>query len=186
METFNAVADAGVAGVAALDETMPLDVGASEELVGGAPAPNCPARKTWAALASFDLISGAVFDAAVDSVVGVDAVGDAGADVDIKLLPAAVAGAALPALVTCTLTAKLPLQAGVDCPFTPKHSAEEKMAGLVRLELVAAADENRCSLFLQLRDQGSSRRGGNWQVCVSLRRATHSIRIAAPERARWR
>jgi hypothetical protein len=119
VETFNAVAaDAGVAGVAALDETIPLDVGASEELVGGAPAPNCPARKTWAALVSFDLISGAAFDEAVDSVVGVDAVGGAGADVDIKLLPAAVAGAALPPLVTCTLTAKLPLQAGMDCPFT--------------------------------------------------------------------
>jgi hypothetical protein len=130
VETFNAVADAGVAGVAALDETMPLDVGASEELVGGALVPNCPARKTWAALASFDLISGAVFDAAVDPVVDVDAVGDAGADggadVDNKLLPAAVAGAALPALVTCTLTAKLPLQAGEDCPFTPRTFMPKK------------------------------------------------------------
>src|ERR1700675_2922391 len=99
---------------------MPLDVGASEELVGGAPAPNCPARKTWAALVSFDLISGAVFDEAVASVVGADAAGEAEADVDIKLFPAAVAGAALPPLVTCTLTAKLPLQAGVDCPFKPE------------------------------------------------------------------
>jgi hypothetical protein len=130
VETFNAVADAGVAGVAVLDETMPLDVGASEELVGGAPAPNCPARKTWAALASFDFISGAVFDAAVDSVAGVDAAVDAGADVgadvDIKLFPAAVAGATLPELVTCTLTAKLPLQAGVDCPFTPETFTPKK------------------------------------------------------------
>ena len=67
--------------------------------------------------------------------------------------------------------------------YTENIHAEEKMTRLVRPELVVATDEDRFSLFLQLRDQGSSRGGGNRQVCVSLRRATHSIRIAAPQRA---
>jgi hypothetical protein len=88
---------AGVAGteaseVAEFAGVASLDSGAAEELAGLAPVPNCPARNTWAALASFDLMScagagaglvWAVDCAAADGVAGeVDDADVGDADVD--------------------------------------------------------------------------------------------------------
>ena len=101
---------AGVAGAATVEvaesvETALLDVGAAEVLAGLDPLPNCPAMKTCAALASFDLVSclvsavvpvaGAEADVVVDGDVAVDA-GDV---VAVNALPATAAAGVLPALV---------------------------------------------------------------------------------------
>ena len=96
METFSA----GVAGPAATDVaefavTASFDSGAEEELAGLAPVPNCPVRKTCAALASFDLMSCAGCVWAVDS-----AAGDVGDEVVANPLPATGVGCALAELVT--------------------------------------------------------------------------------------
>lgn len=57
-ETLSGGAGADVV-VAEVGATTSFPAGAGEEAVGEAvaPEPNCPARKTWAALASFDLMS---------------------------------------------------------------------------------------------------------------------------------
>ena len=105
MDTLSAgAADAaGAAAVAEVAESALLDVGAAEELVGLAPVPNCPAMKTCAALASFDLISCLV--CAVVPVAGAEAGADVEVDADVPVAvnawPVAAAPAgALPALLT--------------------------------------------------------------------------------------
>src|ERR1700730_5352955 len=82
-------AGAGAAALAAWGETTSLLVGAAdEELAVAAPVPNCPARKTCAALANFDLMScaGASFDCSAAPA----ACGEAAAD---GLVAMAVGGA---------------------------------------------------------------------------------------------
>lgn len=76
-------------------------------LAGLDPAPNCPAMKTCAALASFDLIScaglvcGVVADADVDVAVDADVVVvDPDDAVAVNALPATAAAGMLPELVT--------------------------------------------------------------------------------------
>jgi hypothetical protein len=84
-------------------ETASFESAAEGVLEGLAPAPNCPAMKTWAALASFDLIFGAAAGWA-----GVDPAADV--ELAAKALPATVC--ALPELLRWTLTEKLPEQGG--------------------------------------------------------------------------
>src|SRR5882724_11275350 len=60
---------AGAAGVAEFAAAASLESGVADELPEVAPAPNCPARKTWAALASFDLMSWAGLVSVVEEVV---------------------------------------------------------------------------------------------------------------------
>jgi hypothetical protein len=102
-------------------------VGAAAEEVGdaAAPLPNCPARKTCAALASFDLMScaGAVFAVSEDAVPGFEGTAGlaaegvvTGAAFEVSELPAT--GAAVESI--WTLTAKLPLQGGAPEAFTPR------------------------------------------------------------------
>jgi len=127
---------AGAAGVAEFDAAASLESGVADELPEVAPAPNCPARKTWAALASFDLMSWAglvsvVEEVAADGVAADDAEdaedaedGDAAddvAEVDANALPVTVR-VEVSALETWTFTAK-PVQGGAawpDASFTPK------------------------------------------------------------------
>lgn len=149
METVSAgVAGTEAAEVAAVAGVASLESGAAEELAGCAPAPNCPARKTWAALASFDLMSwagaglgwagdwtddddpadvdgdvaetddGGTVDGETDDADGV--ADDAATEGDVNALLVTAAGAALPPLLIRTLTAKLPLHSGAACAFTPK------------------------------------------------------------------
>lgn len=114
----------GVAVAAEVGETASLPAGTAEEeaVEGVAPAPNCPERKTWAALASFDLMSCAcaavcvpVDDAADDDVAGEVVDGE----LAVSELPATGA-AATAAEAMCILTAKLPSQGGAPDAFTPR------------------------------------------------------------------
>src|SRR5713226_9135778 len=119
-DTFNATGVDVDAVVAEVGETTSLPVGATEEeaVAGVAPLPNCPDRKTWAALVSFDLMScaGAGFCASVDEAAGGEV---AVRDVAAKELAATGVVCALPE-ATWILTVKLPLQGGVPAAFTPK------------------------------------------------------------------
>src|ERR1700730_8899201 len=69
-DTFSAIVGDVDAVGAEVGEATSLPAGTAEEeaVEGVAPVPNCPDRKTWAALASFDLTSctGAAFCASVD------------------------------------------------------------------------------------------------------------------------
>src|SRR5579862_5074501 len=121
-ETLRAAAG-GFAVAAEAGWTASLPAGtAEEELVEGmVAAPNCPERKTWAALANFDLMScaGAVCWPGVDEVAGdvADEVA-AGALAVSELAAADAAGTAAEAI--WILTAKLPLQAGAPEMFAPR------------------------------------------------------------------
>ena len=120
-DTFSATGVDAV--VAEVGETTSLPPDATEEeeeeaVEGVAPLANCPERKTWAALASFDLISCA--DAGVcaplDEAADVDV---ADVEVAVSELPATGAAAAVP-YVIWILAAKLPLHGGVPEAFTPR------------------------------------------------------------------
>src|SRR6185369_947619 len=124
-DTFSATGcDVDAAGAEA-GETASLPAGTTDEeevVEGVAPVPNCPARKTWAALASFDLMScaGAAFCASVDEATGVaadDEVEDG--ELVVSELPAAGTVGAAPAAIWI-LTAKLPVQGGAPAVFTPR------------------------------------------------------------------
>ena len=107
METLSAgVAGAAAAAVAEFAETALLDVGVAEVLAGLDPLPNCPAMKTCAALASFDLISCLVSavvpvaEAEAGVVVDGDVAVDPGDAVAVNALPATAAAGGLPELLT--------------------------------------------------------------------------------------
>src|SRR4029077_3292791 len=88
-DTFSATGvDVDAAGAEA-GATTSLPAGTTEEdaVEGVAPVPNCPARNTWAALASFDLMScaAAVFCASVDEAGDAEAVEDEAADGELEV-----------------------------------------------------------------------------------------------------
>ena len=95
VDTLSAAAGAAAAEVAEFGETASFESGAAEVLAGLASEPNCPAMKTCAALASFDLISCLV--CAVVPVAGAEADADVEVDADVPVavnaLPVAAAGA---------------------------------------------------------------------------------------------
>src|SRR5260370_41633488 len=99
-DTFSATGvDAVVAEVGATT-SLPPDATEEEEAVEGvAPLPNCPERKTWAALASFDLMScvDAGVCAALDEAVDVDV---ADVEVAVREVPATDRAAGSPDVIT--------------------------------------------------------------------------------------
>src|ERR1700681_3783130 len=107
--------------VAEVGETtsLPPDATEEEEAVEGVAPPNCPERKTWAALASFDLMScvDAGVCAPLDEAEDVDV---ADVEVAVSEFPATGAAAAVPDVIWI-LTAKLPLHGGVPETFTPRY-----------------------------------------------------------------
>src|SRR5579862_4122427 len=122
-ETLRA-AGGGVPVAEEVGETASLPAGTAEEEVveGVAPPPNWPEKKTWAALASLDLMSCGcvavcvpVEDAAVDVAAGEVT---AGALAVSELAATGVAGTAAEAM--WILTAKLPLQGGFPDALTPR------------------------------------------------------------------
>lgn len=161
-----AVAEFAGAGAASFDSGA-AEEGAADEFVALAPVPNCPARNTCAALASFDLMScaGSGFVWGVDGVAaegvaddaddgdGDDDDDDDGVDGDdatgetAKALPPT--GAELAAPLIRTLTAKLPLQSGVACEFTPKNRWPGVFAVSRRLLPTGTASPWACSLAIR-------------------------------------
>ena len=123
-DTFSAtVVDVDAVGAEAGDTTsLPAGTAEEEAVAGAAPVPNCPDRKTCAALANFDLMSctGAVFPASVDAAAGADVEGEvaAGGLAVSEFAPTGAAGVA-PAAIWI-LTAKLPLHGGAPDAFTPR------------------------------------------------------------------
>ena len=175
VERFNAGATA--AGAAAPAGTASLDCGtAPEELAGDAPVPNCPARKTCAAVASLDLMScaGAVFDAAgdvaagdaaVEAVVGADAVDAEVAGVETtgdaaRALPAAAAP------VMRTFTAKFPVQSSAGDALTPVFTPKKRWPGASALsrEWPPTARAVPCSCSRAIRDPAGAAATGRLEL----------------------
>ena len=118
-DTFSATGVDAVVAEVGETTSLPADATEEEEAVEGvAPLPNCPERKTRAALASFDLMScvDAGVCAPLDEAVDVDV---ADVEVAVSELPATDAAAAVPDAIWI-LTAKLPLHGGVPEAFTPR------------------------------------------------------------------